>query len=43
MTPDLATLTGSAPYLGNDFLHVGDGKALDIYYFIFPQTLVYIN
>ena len=30
MTPDLATLTDSAPYLGNDFLHVGDGKALDI-------------
>ena len=30
MMPDLATLTDSAPYLGNDFLHVGDGKALDI-------------
>jgi histone deacetylase 1/2 len=30
VTPDLATLTDSAPYLGNDFLHVGDGKALDI-------------
>ncbi|KAJ6969913.1 hypothetical protein NC653_034466 [Populus alba x Populus x berolinensis] len=28
--PDLATLTDSAPYLGNDFLHVGDGEALDI-------------
>ncbi|XP_073261726.1 uncharacterized protein [Populus alba] len=26
VTPDLATLTDSAPYLGNDFLHVGDGS-----------------
>jgi len=30
VTPDLSTLTNSTPYLGNDFLHVGDGKALDI-------------
>jgi hypothetical protein len=28
--PDLATLTASAPYLGNDNLHVGDGKGLPI-------------
>jgi histone deacetylase 1/2 len=28
--PDLGTLTDSAPYLGNDYLHVGDGKGLDI-------------
>ena len=25
ITPDLATLTASEPYLGNDNLHVGDG------------------
>jgi len=30
VTPDLGTLTDSAPYLGNDYLHVGDGKGLDI-------------
>jgi len=30
VTPDLATLTDSAPYLGNDHLHVGDGKGLSI-------------
>jgi histone deacetylase 1/2 len=30
ITPDLRTLTDSAPYLGNDYLHVGDGKGLDI-------------
>ena len=30
VTPDLATLTDSAPYLGNDYLHVGDGKGLSI-------------
>ncbi|KAJ6889910.1 hypothetical protein NC651_023619 [Populus alba x Populus x berolinensis] len=27
ITPDLATLTASEPYLGNDNLHVGDGSA----------------
>jgi hypothetical protein len=26
--PDLATLTDSAPYLGNDYSHVGDDKGL---------------
>ena len=26
------TLTDSAPYLGNDYLHVGDGKGLVISY-----------
>jgi hypothetical protein len=30
VTPDLGTLTDSAPYLGNDYLHIGDGKGLDI-------------
>jgi len=30
VTPDLATLTTSEPYLGNDNLHVGDGKGLPI-------------
>jgi len=30
VTPDLATLIDSAPYLGNDHLHVGDGKGLNI-------------
>jgi len=30
ITPDLVTLTDSAPYLGNDHLHVGDGKGLSI-------------
>ena len=30
ITPDLATLSNSAPYLGNDHLHVGDGKGLSI-------------
>jgi histone deacetylase 1/2 len=30
VTPDLGTLTDSAPYLGNNYLHVGDGKGLDI-------------
>ena len=28
VTPDLANLTSSEPYLGNDNLHVGDGKGL---------------
>jgi len=28
VTPDLATLTDSATYLGNDHLHVGNGKGL---------------
>jgi hypothetical protein len=32
VTPDLATMTGFAPYLGNDHLHVGDGKDLSIYH-----------
>jgi len=30
VTPDLATLTASEPYNGNDNLHVGDGKGLSI-------------
>ena len=30
VTPDLATLTTSEPYNGNDNLHVGDGKGLSI-------------
>jgi len=30
ITPDLATLTASEPYLDNDNLHVGDGKGLPI-------------
>ena len=30
VTPYFGTLTDSAPYLGNDYLHVGDGKDLDI-------------
>ena len=30
VTPDLATLTTLEPYLGNDNLHVGDGKGLPI-------------
>jgi histone deacetylase 1/2 len=30
VTLDLATLTASEPYLGNDNLHVGDGKGLSI-------------
>ena len=30
VTPDLVTLIDSAPYLGNDHLHVGDGKGLSI-------------
>jgi len=30
VTPDLATLTDFAPYLGNDHLHVSDGKGLNI-------------
>ena len=30
VTPDLATLAASEPYLGNDNLHVGDGKGLPI-------------
>jgi hypothetical protein len=30
VTPDLATLIDSAPYLGNDHLHIGDGNDLDI-------------
>jgi hypothetical protein len=30
VTPNLGSLTDSAPYLGNDYLHVGDGKGFDI-------------
>jgi hypothetical protein len=30
VTPDLASMTSSEPYLGNDHLHVGDGKGLVI-------------
>jgi len=30
VTPDLASLATSKPYLGNDNLHVGDGKGLPI-------------
>jgi histone deacetylase 1/2 len=30
VTPDLATLTDSAPYFGNNHLHVGDGNGLSI-------------
>ena len=30
VTPDLASMTGSEPYLGSDQLHVGDGKGLVI-------------
>jgi len=30
VTLDLATLTDYAPYLGNDYLHVGDDKDLSI-------------
>jgi len=30
VTPDLATLTASEPYLGNDNFYVGDGKGLPI-------------
>ena len=30
VTPELATLTASEPYLGNDNLYVGDGKGLAI-------------
>ena len=30
VTPDLATLNASEPYLGNDNLHVGDGKSFPI-------------
>jgi len=30
VTLDLATLTDSTTYLGNDHLHVGEGKGLDI-------------
>jgi histone deacetylase 1/2 len=32
VTPDLAALTDSDPSLGNDHLHVGDGKDLPIYH-----------
>ncbi|XP_073261962.1 uncharacterized protein [Populus alba] len=28
VTPDLVSMTSSEPYLGNDHLHVGDGKGL---------------
>jgi len=31
VTPDLANLTGSKPYLGNDHFHVSDGKGLFIF------------
>jgi hypothetical protein len=30
VTPDLASMTSSEPYCGNDYLHVGDGKGLTI-------------
>jgi histone deacetylase 1/2 len=30
VTPDIASMTNSEPYLGNDHLHVGDGKGLVI-------------
>jgi hypothetical protein len=30
VTPDLANLTRFKPYLGNDHLHVSDGKGLSI-------------
>jgi len=30
VTPDIASMTSSEPYLGNDHLHVGDGKGLVI-------------
>jgi histone deacetylase 1/2 len=30
VTPDLATLTNSAPYLGNDHLHVGNNNGVSI-------------
>ena len=30
VTPDLANLTGSELYLGNDHLHISDGKRLPI-------------
>jgi hypothetical protein len=30
ITPDLATLTDSTPYLGNDHLHIDNGKGLTI-------------
>jgi hypothetical protein len=30
VTPNLATLIDFAPYLGNDHLHVDDGKGFDI-------------
>ena len=30
VTPDLTTLTDSAPYFDNNHLHVGDGKGLSI-------------
>jgi hypothetical protein len=36
--PDLATLINSASYLGNDYLHVGDGKGLDISHFEFNRN-----
>ena len=32
ITHDLANLTDFAPYLGNDHLHIGDGKGLSISY-----------
>jgi hypothetical protein len=32
VTPDLARLAASKPYLNNDNLHVGDGKGLPIYH-----------
>jgi len=32
VTPNLATLIDSTPYLGNDHLHIGDGKGLPIYH-----------
>ena len=34
VTPDLATLTDSAPYHSNDYLHVDDGKGLGISHII---------
>jgi histone deacetylase 1/2 len=30
VTPDITSMTSSEPYLGNDHLHVGDGKGFVI-------------
>jgi hypothetical protein len=37
VTPDVAPLIDSAPYLGNDHLLVGDGKGLSISYIGHPM------